>query len=219
MRHASRTIRTLAVVGVFLVPALLAACSSGGDDVAAKAKAGCEQAFSDVRVASTSAALDATVRRCVHWTYWVQTADANPELLGGRDALAVLEERCADPAAGLESYLVCGSLERSTATLRPTPRETVPPIRTPDLTRRPRRDQRARSTPRPAVAAKKSNGGGSRACTPGYDPCIAPGSDVDCYGGRGSGRFTRPGVVYRVTGRDPYRLDSDNDGRGCESQG
>jgi hypothetical protein len=55
-------------------------------------------------------------------------------------------------------------------------------------------------------------------CTPGYNPCIPNrASDVDCYGGGGNGpRYTRPGVVYRVRGSDRYRLDADNDGRGCE---
>ena len=55
-------------------------------------------------------------------------------------------------------------------------------------------------------------------CTPGYRPCIPNRrSDVDCYGGSGNGpRYTRPGVVYRVTGSDRYGLDADNDGRGCE---
>jgi hypothetical protein len=55
-------------------------------------------------------------------------------------------------------------------------------------------------------------------CTAGYRPCIADrASDVDCYGGSGNGpRYTRSGVVYRVSGSDRYRLDADNDGRGCE---
>jgi hypothetical protein len=56
------------------------------------------------------------------------------------------------------------------------------------------------------------------ACTPGYSPCIKnKPSDVDCRRGSGNGpRYTKPGVVYRVTGSDRYRLDSDNDGKGCE---
>jgi beta-lactam-binding protein with PASTA domain len=52
-------------------------------------------------------------------------------------------------------------------------------------------------------------------CTPGYSPCLAPASDYDCAGGSGDG----PKYVYgtvRVTGSDPYGLDSDNDGYGCE---
>jgi PASTA domain-containing protein len=52
-------------------------------------------------------------------------------------------------------------------------------------------------------------------CTPGYSPCIPRGPDVDCAGGTGNGpRYT--GTV-RVTGADPYGLDADNDGIGCET--
>jgi hypothetical protein len=59
---------------------------------------------------------------------------------------------------------------------------------------------------------KKKNG--KRHCTPGYRPCLHPASDYDCLGGSGDGpKYT--GRV-RVTGSDPYGLDSDNDGVGCE---
>jgi hypothetical protein len=60
----------------------------------------------------------------------------------------------------------------------------------------------------------------ARRCTPGYSPCIRnKPSDVDCYGGSGNGpRYTKPGVVYRVTGSDRYGLDADNDGKGCEKR-
>jgi hypothetical protein len=60
-------------------------------------------------------------------------------------------------------------------------------------------------------------GGGSN-CTPGYSPCLPQGpSDYDCAGGGGNGpAYTKPGVTYHVTGSDPYRLDSDGDGLGCE---
>lgn len=51
-------------------------------------------------------------------------------------------------------------------------------------------------------------------CTAGYSPCLPPASDYDCAGGSGDGpRYT--GFV-RVTGSDPYGLDADNDGYGCE---
>ena len=51
-------------------------------------------------------------------------------------------------------------------------------------------------------------------CTPGYSPCLPPASDYDCAGGTGDGpAYT--GFV-RVTGSDPYGLDSDGDGFGCE---
>lgn len=62
-------------------------------------------------------------------------------------------------------------------------------------------------------------GDGDRNCTAGYDPCLVwhGGADYDCYGGSGDGPYyTEPGVTYRVTGSDPYGLDADNDGYGCE---
>jgi hypothetical protein len=52
-------------------------------------------------------------------------------------------------------------------------------------------------------------------CTPGYSPCLPPASDYDCSGGEGNGpEFTGP---VRVTGSDPYGLDADHNGFGCES--
>ena len=53
------------------------------------------------------------------------------------------------------------------------------------------------------------------ACTPGYSPCIPPGPDVDCAGGSGNGPRYVQGPIT-VTGSDPYGLDSDHDGIGCE---
>jgi resuscitation-promoting factor RpfB len=51
-------------------------------------------------------------------------------------------------------------------------------------------------------------------CTAGYSPCLPPAPDYDCAGGSGDGpKYT--GRVT-VTGSDPYDLDSDNDGVGCE---
>jgi hypothetical protein len=62
-------------------------------------------------------------------------------------------------------------------------------------------------------------GGGRSNCTPGYSPCLLNHNytDYDCAGGSGNGPYyTEPGVTYRVTGSDPYGLDADNDGYGCE---
>jgi hypothetical protein len=53
-------------------------------------------------------------------------------------------------------------------------------------------------------------------CTPGYDPCIPPGPDVDCAGGSGNGPRYVEGPIY-VTGDDPYGLDSNHDGIACAS--
>ena len=39
---------------------------------------------------------------------------------------------------------------------------------------------------------------------------------TSCYGGDGNGpNYTQPGVVYKVTGGDPYGLDSNHDGSAC----
>ena len=56
----------------------------------------------------------------------------------------------------------------------------------------------------------------SRNCTPGYSPCLPPASDYDCAGGTGNGPEYVDGPV-RVTGADPYDLDRDGDGVGCQS--
>ena len=57
--------------------------------------------------------------------------------------------------------------------------------------------------------------GSGRACTPGYSPCLPPTSDYDCAGGSGNGPKYVAGPV-RVTGSDPYHLDGDGDGIGCD---
>lgn len=60
-----------------------------------------------------------------------------------------------------------------------------------------------------------TNAGSPGNCTAGYSPCLPPASDYDCAGGSGDG----PKYVYgtvQVTGSDPYGLDSDGDGIGCE---
>jgi hypothetical protein len=71
---------------------------------------------------------------------------------------------------------------------------------------------------RPSPSPRTSPSGSSSNCTPGYSPCLPEGpSDYDCYGGSGNGpAYTEPGVTYRVTGPDPYGLDADGDGLGCE---
>ena len=51
-------------------------------------------------------------------------------------------------------------------------------------------------------------------CTPGYSPCLPPASDYDCEGGSGDGP-KHTGEV-QVTGSDPYELDDNNNGIGCE---
>ena len=57
--------------------------------------------------------------------------------------------------------------------------------------------------------------GGTSNCTPGYSPCLPPASDYDCRTNGGNGpRYVDEPV--RVTGSDPYDLDRNDDGVGCE---
>jgi hypothetical protein len=49
----------------------------------------------------------------------------------------------------------------------------------------------------------------------GYAPCLPPGPDVDCEGGSGDGPRYVDGPVD-VVGVDPYGLDGDGDGVGCD---
>jgi micrococcal nuclease len=78
--------------------------------------------------------------------------------------------------------------------------------------KKPRLSKSQCPVPKPAPAPQPSPP--STDCQ-GYDPCIGPGPDVDCAGGSGNGpRYSGP---VRVYGSDPYGLDSDGDGHGCES--
>jgi hypothetical protein len=55
----------------------------------------------------------------------------------------------------------------------------------------------------------------TKQCHPSYSGCLNPSaSDYDCAGGSGNGPYyTGPVQVY---GSDPFDLDRDNDGWGCE---
>ncbi len=62
-------------------------------------------------------------------------------------------------------------------------------------------------TPAPAPVAAPSSG----SCHPSYSPCLPVVGDLDCADIRAMGV-----APVRVLGSDPYRLDGDNDGLGCE---
>ena len=69
--------------------------------------------------------------------------------------------------------------------------------------------------PTPPQALLGGGGGGGGQGCQGYDPCIPPGGDVDCASGEGDGPRYVDGPVY-VSGADPYGLDGNSDGVGCE---
>jgi len=59
----------------------------------------------------------------------------------------------------------------------------------------------------------RSAGGGNATgagCEPGYSPCLPRVADLNCNDVPASKK------PIRVTGSDPYRLDGDGDGWGCE---
>jgi hypothetical protein len=53
-------------------------------------------------------------------------------------------------------------------------------------------------------------------CTPGYSPCLPPASDYDCQSGSGNGPAYTGRVNVDHAHGDPYDLDRDGDGVGCE---
>lgn len=63
--------------------------------------------------------------------------------------------------------------------------------------------------PPPPSATQPTTPGGS--CEPGYSPCLPVTSDLNC------GDISNSLKPIHVTGSDPYRLDSDGNGLGCES--
>jgi endonuclease YncB( thermonuclease family) len=64
-----------------------------------------------------------------------------------------------------------------------------------------------RPQPAPAPQPRAAAGTG---CHPSYEPCVPTGRDLDC---------GEVGHRVRVVGPDEYRLDADDDGAGCESEG
>lgn len=60
----------------------------------------------------------------------------------------------------------------------------------------------------------RSSAGGSSTgagCQSGYSPCLPRVADLNC------GDIPASKRPVRVTGSDPYRLDADHDGWGCDS--
>jgi hypothetical protein len=67
--------------------------------------------------------------------------------------------------------------------------------------------------PPPAAGSDVSSAG---RCDPNYTPCVPIDTDVDCAGGKGNGPSYVAGPV-RVIADDPYDLDRNHDGVGCEN--
>jgi hypothetical protein len=67
-------------------------------------------------------------------------------------------------------------------------------------------------------ASASSAGGSSERCEPSYpDDCLdVNAADYDCEGGEGDGPKYVAGPIT-VRGSDPFDLDRDGDGTGCDS--
>jgi hypothetical protein len=64
-----------------------------------------------------------------------------------------------------------------------------------------------------ARPSSDSSSSTSAACAPGYRPCLPVRADLDCKD------IPDAKTPVRVTGSDPYGLDADRDGLGCERGG
>jgi micrococcal nuclease len=68
----------------------------------------------------------------------------------------------------------------------------------------------AASAPRVAPSPPPPPSSAAGGCNPNYNPCLPNVGDLDC------GEISASLKPIRVTGSDPYRLDADGDGYGCE---
>lgn len=145
------------------------------------------------------------------------------EVVAGSDSSAVTEPEAppssattADPTttAATEAPTTVTTLPVTTVPVTEAPTTTAVPTTTaaPTTTRPPTTKRPTTAAPATTAAVKPLVG----ACDPNYTgACVPIASDVDCAGGEGNGPAFVDGPV-QVVGSDPYRLDADNDGIGCE---
>jgi hypothetical protein len=104
-------------------------------------------------------------------------------------------------------------ISTANTTSRPAPHATPTPTPTPI----PTPHTAARTTQPPKPTSSTATAAPVRNCDPAYpDVCLHDGiGDYDCAGGSGNGPNYVPGPL-RVLPPDPFGLDRDHDGTGCE---
>ena len=115
------------------------------------------------------------------------------------------------PATTAAPTIAASSVAPTTTARRTTPKPAPKPAPTPAPKPAPK------PAPTPVPRPKPSSAPAPSTCDPHYvGQCLKDGvGDYDCAGGSGNG----PNYVYvtvRVVGSDPFRLDADHDGLGCE---
>ena len=147
----------------------------------------------------------------VFWTYWTNGESSDPAEVWSPAAHATFATTCELDSA----QVICNASDDATVKF---PQAAV------DLYSQEQADAYASTHdlgpdpyegPPPTDSMPGGEGGSGGQDCQGYDPCIPPGPDVDCEGGEGDGPRYVPGPVY-VDGSDPYGLDSNYDGIGCE---
>ncbi len=118
--------------------------------------------------------------------------------------LAEIAARQEEADAFLEAAAAAAAAAATTTLPAPTTAKAPPP---PPLT----------LPPAPVPLASPPAAAPVRDCNPNYEgACVPNASDVDCAGGSGNGPAYVSGPVY-VVGGDPYDLDRDGDGVGCQA--
>ena len=160
----------------------------------------------DANIEAKAATTTCPFAENVFWTYWTDGQSSSPAPVWSPAAHASFETTCEGSV-----QVVCTTSDNAVVRFSQTAVDAYSATQA---------DTYAGShdlgpDPYEGLPPQESSGDGGGADCQGYDPCIEPGDDVDCVGGSGDGPRYVSGPVY-VNGDDPYALDGNYDGVGCE---